>query len=248
MKTHLETRLNLTKATLTNMGITEVYRLGKSPEKDSDPCPPTMVFFSTQEMAERILNAARSKGQNRNFKENIPEAYSTAHSEYIRAGLYLKESQALTYRIRYKGHILQLQVKNPETKQYHVVHAHKQAIVINNMDEIAAKIDLSCISKPPEEDNRKITIVLGDIEINEENGPVKVPKEILDTMDTNEANAIKGSFDADIKRKPGNKIIVTCKTREDALLLAKWKGIQKKGIYTLNALPECLINLKWGEN
>jgi hypothetical protein len=116
------------------------------------------------------------------------------------------------------------------------------------MDEIAAKIDLSCISKPPEEDNRKITIVLGDIEINEENGPVKVPKEILDTMDTNEANAIKGSFDAEIKRKPGNKIIVTCKTREDALLLAKWKGIQEKGIYTLNALPECLINLKWGEN
>jgi hypothetical protein len=87
------------------MGITEVYRLGKSPEKDSDPCPPTMVFFSTQEMAERILN--------KNFKENIPEAYSTAHSEYIREGLYLKESQALTYRIRYEGHILQLQVKNP---------------------------------------------------------------------------------------------------------------------------------------
>ena len=60
-----------------------------------------MVFFSTTEMAERILNAARSEGQNRNFKENIPEAYSTAHNEFIRIGIYLKESQGLTYRVRY---------------------------------------------------------------------------------------------------------------------------------------------------
>ena len=94
------------------MGITQTYRLGKNPEKDSDPCPPVMVFFSTTEMAERILNAARSEGQNRNFKENIPEAYSTAHNEFIRAGIYLKESQGLTYRVKFEGHILQLQKAN----------------------------------------------------------------------------------------------------------------------------------------
>ena len=40
VKKHLETQLNLTKATLANMGITQAYRLGKNPETDSDPCPP----------------------------------------------------------------------------------------------------------------------------------------------------------------------------------------------------------------
>ena len=60
------------------MGITQAYRLGKNPETEFDPCPPAMVLFSTTEMAERILNATRSEGRNRNFKENIPEAYSTA--------------------------------------------------------------------------------------------------------------------------------------------------------------------------
>ena len=52
---------------------------------------------------------------------------------------------------------------------------------------------------------------------------------MLETMGADEAKAIKDSFEAEIKRTPGNKIIVTCKTREDALLLAKWKGIQEKG-------------------
>ena len=84
-----------------------------------------------------------SEGQNRNFKENIPEAYSTAHNEYIRAGIYLRENQALNYRIRFEGHILQLQVKNPNTDQYHVGTAHEPAPVVNNIDVIAAKIDLS---------------------------------------------------------------------------------------------------------
>ena len=225
------------------MGITQAYRLGKNPETDSDPCPPAMVFFSTKEMAERILNAARSEGQNRNFKENIPEAYSTAHNELIRVGIYLKESQGLTYRLRFEGHILQLQIKNPMSHQYPVVTAHEPAPVVNNMEEISSKIDLSCISKPPEENKRKLTLKLGDIKINIGDGPVKVLDEMLETMSQNEAKAIKDAFEAEIKRKPGNKIIVTCKTRKDALLLAKWKGIQEKGTYSLNPLPECFIIL-----
>ena len=88
VKKKLETKLNLTKTTLVNMGITQTYRLGINPEAESNPCPPVMVFFSTTEMAERILNAARSEGQNRNFKENIPEAYSTAHNEFIKGGIF----------------------------------------------------------------------------------------------------------------------------------------------------------------
>ena len=161
VKKKLETKLNLTKTTLVNMGITQTYRLGINPEAESNPCPPVMVFFSTTEMAERILNAARSEGQNRNFKENIPEAYSTAHNEFIKVGIYLKENQGLTYRLRFEGHILQLQIKNPMTDQYHVVTAHEPAPVVNNMKDISAKIDLSCITQPPEEDKRKLTFVLG---------------------------------------------------------------------------------------
>ena len=114
------------------------------------------------------------------------------------------------------------------TDQYHVVTAHEPATVVNNMEYISAKIDLSCITKPPEEDKRKLTFVLGDIKINTDDGPVNVPDEMLEKMSENEAKAIKGAFETEIKRKPGNKIIVTCKTRKDALLLEKWKGIQEK--------------------
>ena len=245
VKKHLETKLDLTKTTLANMGIVEIYRLGKNPVKDSDSCPPVMVFFSTTEMAERILNAARSEGQNRNFKENIPEAYSTAHNEFIRIGIYLKESQGLTYRLRYEGHILQLQVKNPTTDQYHVVTAHEPSPVVNDIEGILSKIDLSCITQPPEEDKRKLTFILGDIKITTGAGPVKVPDEMLEKMNEHEIKAIKDAFGIEIKKKPGNKITVTCKTREDALLLAKWTGIQERGTYSLNPLPECFIKLTW---
>ena len=75
VKKHLETQLDLTKSTMANMGITQAYRLGKNPEKDTDPCPPVIIFFNNTEMAEVILNAARGEGQSRNFKENIPELY-----------------------------------------------------------------------------------------------------------------------------------------------------------------------------
>ena len=245
VKKHLETKLDLTKTTLANTGITQTYRLGKNPEKDSDPCPPVMVFFSTTEMAERILNAARSEGQNRNFKENIPEAYSTAHNEFIRIGIYLKESQGLTYRVRYEGHILQLQVKNPTTDQYHVVTAHEPSPVVNDIEGILSKIDLSCITQPPEEDKRKLTFILGDIKITTGAGPVKVPDEMLEKINEHEIKAIKDAFGIEIKKKPGNKITVTCKTREDALLLAKWTGIQERGTYSLNPMPECFIKLTW---
>ena len=248
VKNHMVSELNLTNDTISNMGITQAYRLGKSPEKESDPCPPTLVYFSTQEMAERILNAARSEGQSRIFKENIPEAYSEKHSEYIRAGFYLKESQNLNYRIRYEGHILQLLVKNPETKQYQVVDTYEPAIEENYCSETAAKIDLSCIAKPTEEDSKKLTIVLGKIELEEDFSPTKVPQEILDKMSPEEAKAIKGAFESNIQTKFGNKIIIICKTREDAVLLSKWKGIQEKGTYTLKPLPECLLNRDYGES
>ena len=69
---------------MANMGMVEMNRLGKQPVKGSDSCPPILVFFSTTEMAERILNAARGLGQGRNFKENIPAAYSTAYNDFTR--------------------------------------------------------------------------------------------------------------------------------------------------------------------
>ena len=64
--------------------------------------------------------------------------------------------------------------------------------------KISAKIYLSCISKPPEEDNRKLTLVLGDIKINTGDGPVKVPDKMLEAMSKNEAKAIKDAFEAEI--------------------------------------------------
>ena len=69
--------------------------------------------------------------------------------------------------------------ENPMTDQYHVVTAHEPAPVVNNMEDISAKIDLSCITQPPEEDKRKLTFILGDIKITMEDGPVKVPEKML---------------------------------------------------------------------
>ena len=62
------------------------------------------------------------------------------HNEFLRVGIYLKESQGLTYRLRFEGHILQLQIKNPMTDQYHVVTAHEPAPVVNNMEDIGQDI------------------------------------------------------------------------------------------------------------
>jgi len=243
LKQHLESSLNLTKATMANMGMVEMFRLGKQPTKASDPCPPILVFFSTVEMAERILNAARSLGQSRNFKENIPAAYSTAYNDFIRVGNYLKENQGLAYRLKYEGHTLQLQVRKPNTEQYKTMDIFEPAVDDN--EETDSAIDLNGISKPPEEDRRKLTFILGDIKMDTEAKPIQVPGEIIDMMDSDEATAMKAACTINVERKPGNKITITCKTREDALLLAKWKGNQQRGAYSLNPLPDCIYNLKW---
>ena len=243
LKQHLESSLNLTKATMANMGMVEMFRLGKQPTKASDPCPPILVFFSTVEMAERILNAARSLGQSRNFKENIPAAYSTAYNDFIRVGNYLKENQGLAYRLKYEGHILQLQVRKPNTEQYKTMDIFEPAIDDN--EGIDSAIDLNGISKPPEEDKRKLTFILGDIIMDTETKPIQVPEEIIETMNSDETTAMKAACTINVERKPGNKITITCQTREDALLLAKWKGNQQRGAYSLNPLPDCIYNLKW---
>ena len=237
VKRHLESLLNLTKTTMANMGMVEMYRLGKQPVKGSDSCPPILVFFSTTEMAERILNAARSLGQGRNFKENIPGAYSTAYNDFTRVGIYLKESQGLTYRLRYEGHILQLQVKNPKTEQHNTIDIYEP--VANDIEGITSEIDLNCVNKPPEEDKRKLTFILGDIKIDTETLPIKVPEEILEKMDEDETKAMEAAFAINVEKKQGNRITITCKTRQDALLLAKRTGIQQKGTYSLNSLPDC---------
>ena len=76
VKNHIEQTLNLTKTTLNNMGISQAFRLGKNPEKEGDPCPPVIIVFTTTEMVEIILNAARSEGLGNKFKEHIAEEYA----------------------------------------------------------------------------------------------------------------------------------------------------------------------------
>ena len=243
LKRHLESSLNLTKTTMANMGMVEMYRLGKQPIKVSDSCPPILVFFSTTEMAERILNTARGLGQGRNFKENIPAAYSTAYNDFTRVGIYLKENQGLTYRLKYEGHILELQVKNPTTEQYNTIDIYEP--VVDDIEGRASEIDRNSVSKPPEEDKRKLTFILGDIKMDTETMPIKVPDEIIERMDADETKAMKTACAIKVERKQGNRITITCEIRDDALLLAKWTGNQQKGAYSLNPLPECFINLKW---
>ena len=172
------------------MGITQAYRLGKNPDKVTDPCPPAIVIFNTTDMAESILYAARGEGQSRNFKENIPEVYSTQYNEFIRVGVYLKENQGLNYRLRFEEHTLQLQVRKPMADQYHVIKIHEPKQAINTLAEIS-EVDLSCVMKPSEEDTRKLTIILGTVKINMEAKPVQVPDEILEEMNKDEEKAIR---------------------------------------------------------
>ena len=75
--------------------------------------------------------------------------------------------------------------------------------------------------------------------------PQDVPEEILAEMTTDEKEAIKEAFNLPIIYKFGNRLNITCKTRKDAILLGKWKGIQGRGTYTQNPLPECFTNTTW---
>ena len=64
-------------------------------------------------------------------------------------------------------------------------------------------------------------------------------------MTTEEKKAIVDAINLPITKKIGYRLTITCKTRKDALLLGKWKGIQNKGTYTRNPLPECFTNTTW---
>ena len=43
-------------------------------------------------------------------------------------------------------------------------------------------------------------------------------------MNNQEKDAIKKAFMGGIEEKTGSRIAIVCETREDALMLAKWKG------------------------
>ena len=105
--------------------------------------------------------------------------------------------------------------------------------------------DNSDIKQPSEEDTRKITIILGDLKVNLEKDPKKIPQEMLDEMNDKEKDAITEAFKGRIEEKFGNRIEITCKTRKDALMLAKWKGNQRSGTYTQNPLPDCFTHITW---
>ena len=81
------------------MGITQVFRLGKHPKNSSDTVPPVIIVFTTTDMVETILNAARGEGLGRTFKEHIPEAYARVYSSYIQIGIHLKKTKQLDYRL-----------------------------------------------------------------------------------------------------------------------------------------------------
>ena len=181
--------------------------------------------------------------EERDFKEHIPEVYAKVYNEYIRIGLYLKEQQQLNYRLRFEEHTLQLQVKKQTADQFRVIKVWTPKVALNSLIEID-ELDNDDIKEPTEEDTQKINLTLGDIKINQEK-PKEVPKEILADMTPDEQKAITDAFNLNTEHRNGNRITMTCKTRIDALLLGKWKGIQGKGTYTQNPLPECFTNTTW---
>ena len=83
-----------------------------------------IIIFTTTDMVETVQNAARGEGPGRNFKEHIPEAYAKVYSDYIKVGIFLKETQQLNYRLRFDEHTLQLQVKAPSSDQYRIIKVY----------------------------------------------------------------------------------------------------------------------------
>ena len=67
----------------------------------------------TDGYGDSMTNSAQWGRVGENFKEHIAEVYAKIHSEYIRIGIFLKETQQLNYRLRFEQHTLQLQVKKP---------------------------------------------------------------------------------------------------------------------------------------
>ena len=47
-----------------------------------------------------------------------------------------------------------------------------------------------------------------------EDKPVQVQAEILEVMNEDEEKAIKEAFNTSVAKKPGNKIIIVCKSRD----------------------------------
>ena len=45
-----------------DMGITQAFKLGKNQEKENYPCPPVIIIFTTTDMVETVLIAARGGG------------------------------------------------------------------------------------------------------------------------------------------------------------------------------------------
>ena len=191
-----------------------------------------------------MINAARGEGKGRSFKEHIPEVYSKVHSEFIRVGVYLRETQQLQYRIRFEEHTLKLQVKKPMDDQYKIQKAYtpKPATRVPLQTE---ELENSDVKQPSEKDTRELTIILGKLKVDIKKDPKIIPKEILEEITNQEKDAIEKAFMEGVEEKTGNRIEIVCETREDALMLAKWKGNQRSGTYTQNPLPECFTHITW---
>ena len=111
-KTHLRTKLNLTQATLDNMGIAQAHRLEKNPRKRQWSMPPSDNYLYHNRCGRNCTKCSkRRRTGGKNFKDHIPEAYAKVYSYYIKVGIFLKESQQLNYRLRFEEHTLQLQIK-----------------------------------------------------------------------------------------------------------------------------------------
>ena len=147
----------------------------------------------------------------------------------------------MTFRLTFEEHSLHLQVKEPESDQYRVIKIFTPKVTKNSNSEVEA-LKQNYPIQPNEEDTRKINLILGPINLEETNEP-KVPDEILAEMTDEEKEAITEAFKKPMARSTVNKLMITCRTRKEAVLLGRWKGMQ--GTYTQNPLPDCFTDKTW---
>ena len=204
--------------------------MGKDPPGINDKTlgPLIVILFSTTTV-QAVLNVAKGCEAGRPFKEHIPEPFATAHTEFVRTGMFLREEKGISCIIRFVQHSLQLQGK--------VAGSLDQFEVL---DHYTPKPDLGSLQKLPtgitEVDLRKVTMILGDLEVDDITNPL-IPEEIKTAMSKEELDILTKAFQS-ITRLQGNRIKLTCHIRTEAKKLGEWKGVPHKRTYTQRPLPD----------
>ena len=206
VREYINTTLELTDSTKSDIGISQVYRLGRHPEGTEEIISPVIVEFKTTTTVDTIINAARGQGVGGIFKEHIPDDYISAHNDFVKLSTYLREEKQYITRVRFVDHSLQLQGKLLSSEDYSIIRHFTPPPQKNKpMEEDLNKLEIQLTN----EDTMKVTMFLGKIIIDDAT-LTEAPKELTDNMVDPELGILIRAFQNTKTKLPGNILKLTC--------------------------------------